>query len=573
MVEELTRNDINFFILSPGSRSTPLTVAVARHPDAGKRVIYDERSAAFMALGYARGSGKPAVLICTSGTALANYWPAVVEAASDYIPLIIISADRPAEKIETGANQTIRQNKMFGDYVRWSFDLPSPNEEISPEVVLTTIDHLVHQALSDPRGPVHLNCHFRKPLAPEKRKISTGYLKMLNRWQSERRPYTVYCRSESKISTADINAVIQQISKTKKGLIVAGRMKSLEDHRAVSKLAEHLNWPLFADILSGIRLGSGQKQMVTNFDLLLLAGKLHPQIKPDMVIHFGEQPASKRYLQFIESTSPEEYYLVTSHPYRSDPVHRVTRRFPTDISDFCEAVSNQVTSTGNEKWLGIFTSYSATISNILHGELTKTADISEPAVNRLVSQLIPESHALFLSNSLPIREMDMFGDAMGKPVAVASNRGVSGIDGTVSTAVGYSIGKEKPITLILGDLALIHDLNALSLVSVNPQPLIIVLINNRGGGIFSFLPIADYQDVFENYFATPHSFNFEYAAKQFYINYSNPDNLKAFEQVYTSAVQENDSILIEINTDRQENNRMHLDIFQQIITVLEKTAS
>jgi 2-succinyl-5-enolpyruvyl-6-hydroxy-3-cyclohexene-1-carboxylate synthase len=570
IVEELIRNDINVFFLSPGSRSTPLTVAVARHPGAQKKVIYDERSAAFLALGYARGCGKPAVLICTSGTAIANYWPAVVEAASDYVPMIIISADRPAEKIETGANQTIRQNKFFGDYIRWSFDLPSPIEEIGPEMVLTTVDHLIHQSISDPKGPVHLNCHFREPLAPVSRKISGSYLKNLSRWSKTKQPYTYYAPSQKNISSDDMQHVMDRIIRTNKGLLVAGRIKTLAERQAVQKLSSHLNWPVFADILSGLRLGFEQQHLITNFDLILLADKLHRKMKPDLVVHIGEQPASKRYLQFIESVSPEEYILVTNHSYRTDPVHRVSWRLPVDIRSFCETVMQQPMPHSDGKWLNKFLCYSSAIKEILDKELSTLPRLSEPAVNRLVSQLIPESQAMFLSNSLPIREMDMFGDSTGKPVPIASNRGVSGIDGTLSTALGYSIAQNKPVTLLTGDLALIHDLNALSLIPSSPKPLIIVLINNGGGGIFSFLPIAQHPDVFETYFGTPHSFTFEYIAKQFGIDYEAPQTLPDLRRVYTSSLQKNNSILIEIKTDRQENHKNHLNLFQQIIAALEK---
>jgi 2-succinyl-5-enolpyruvyl-6-hydroxy-3-cyclohexene-1-carboxylate synthase len=164
----------------------------------------------------------------------------------------------------------------------------------------------------------------------------------------------------------------------------------------------------------------------------------------------------------------------------------------------------------------------------------------------------------------------MFGDSTGKPVSIASNRGVSGIDGTLSTAIGYSIAQNKPVTLLTGDLALIHDLNALSLVSSNPKPLVIVLINNGGGGIFSFLPIAQYPDVFETYFGTPHSFTFKYISKQFGIDYVTPATLPEFEEIYTSSVKKNHSILVEVKTDRQENHKNHLNLFQQIIAALEK---
>jgi 2-succinyl-5-enolpyruvyl-6-hydroxy-3-cyclohexene-1-carboxylate synthase len=364
--------------------------------------------------------------------------------------------------------------------------------------------------------------------------------------------------------------VRDQITNTPKGLLVAGRLKTPADRAAVQKLASYLNWPLFADILSGLRLGSKEKNLITNFDLILLADKLHQKIRPDLVVHLGEQPASKRYLQFIESVSPNEYFLVANHPYRTDPVHRVSWRLSVDIPLFCKTIMQKPIVSRDGEWLNKFLCYSSAVKDILDKKMFAKDQLSEPAVNRLVSQFIPESHALFLSNSLPIREMDMFGDSTGKPVPIASNRGVSGIDGTLSTAIGYSIAQNKPVTLLTGDLALIHDLNALSLVSSNPNPLVIVLINNGGGGIFSFLPIAQYPDVFETYFGTPHSFTFQHISKQFGIDYQVPSTLSEFKETYTSALQKNHSVLIEVKTDRQENHKNHLNLFQQIIAALEK---
>jgi 2-succinyl-5-enolpyruvyl-6-hydroxy-3-cyclohexene-1-carboxylate synthase len=271
---------------------------------------------------------------------------------------------------------------------------------------------------------------------------------------------------------------MDRIIRTNKGLLVAGRIKTLAERQAVQKLSSHLNWPVFADILSGLRLGFEQQHLITNFDLILLADKLHRKMKPDLVVHIGEQPASKRYLQFIESVSPEEYILVTNHSYRTDPVHRVSWRLPVDIRSFCETVMQQPMPHSDGKWLNKFLCYSSAIKEILDKELSTLPRLSEPAVNRLVSQLIPESQAMFLSNSLPIREMDMFGDSTGKPVPIASNRGVSGIDGTLSTALGYSIAQNKPVTLLTGDLALIHDFSRLLSIRMCLKPTLVLPIHS-----------------------------------------------------------------------------------------------
>ena len=570
IIEELIRNGIDYFCISPGSRSTPLTVAVARHPKAKTVVIYDERAAAFHALGYGRGRRKPAVLICTSGTAIANYAPAVVEAAMDYVPLIVISADRPAEKIETGANQTIRQSKFFGDYVRWQFDLPSPNEEIYPEMVLTTVDHAVHQAISDPMGPVHLNCHFREPLAPIFREISAGYLDKLKPWKSQEIPYTVYSVARKSAMNSELDRFAGIMNASSKGLVVVGRLKSPEERQAVQSLSLKLGWPVFADILSGLRLGNQQANLITYFDLMLLAENMHEKFKPDTILHLGEQTASKRFLQFVEKVRPPNYLMVSSHSFRSDPTHRVSWRLVYHLAEFCKVMEERIRPQPDIDWLHYLKELSQKVSFLIDKEMKKKPDLNEPGVSRMLSELIPSSQLLFLANSLPIREMDMFGCSTGEKIRIAANRGVSGIDGTISTALGFAKALERPTTLLIGDLAFLHDLNSLAMLPGITVPLIIVLINNGGGGIFSFLPISQFQDVFEPFFGTPHTLTFEHAAALFKLDYSTPQNMSEFKKIYQSAIQKKSSMLIEVKTERQGNLDFHMKLYHEIIALLEK---
>jgi 2-succinyl-5-enolpyruvyl-6-hydroxy-3-cyclohexene-1-carboxylate synthase len=571
IVDEMIRNGADYFCISPGSRSTPLTVAVARHPRAKKIVIYDERSAAYHALGYARGSGKPAVLICTSGTALANYGPAVVEASMDYLPLVVISADRPAEMIETGANQTIRQSNFFRDYVRWHFDLPSPNEKINPEMVLTTIDHAVHQAVSDPHGPVHINCHFAEPLAPIAKKINTDYLEILKGWMESDKPYTSYAMANKVAPESETNKFADIMNSTQRGLLVVGRLKSEEEYKAVNALSSQLGWPMFADILSGLRLGSSQQNLIHCFDLMLLAEEIHDNLKPDTILHLGEQPTSKRFLQFVEKVKPSNYLMVCNHSSRIDPAHRVTDRLAYHIESFCRVIGPLIKSGSEEQYLEYFKDCCQVVEKKIGDVFNSITDLNQPAVSKHISELIPDSHLLYLANSLPIREMDMFANPAGARIRIAANRGVSGIDGTIASALGFARALNKPVTLLMGDLAFLHDLNSLALLSSLMVPIIIVLINNSGGGIFSFLPISGFKAVFEPYFGTPHSFSFEHAARQFNLDYKAPHNMGEFDKTYRAAIQNDHSIVIEVKTDRQENYDFHSGLYAQIIEVLGKS--
>ncbi|MDF5732085.1 MAG: 2-succinyl-5-enolpyruvyl-6-hydroxy-3-cyclohexene-1-carboxylic-acid synthase, partial [Rhizonema sp. PD38] len=266
IVEELIRNGVDYFVISPGSRSTPLTAAVARNSQARKVVCFDERGAAFHAIGYARATRNPVVLISTSGTAAANYYPAVIEAFTDGVPMMVLSGDRPPELRQTGANQTIQQFNLYGHYVKWQFELPCPDEKISPQMVLTTIDQAVYQTRKLPSGPVHLNCTFREPLAPTNAYIPEIYLASLTRWQEKQKPYTQYTPSQVLPNEVSINQLAEIISQTKWGVLAVGQLKSHADIQAVSELAKKLQWPVFTDIQSGMRWESSLTNIIHYFD-------------------------------------------------------------------------------------------------------------------------------------------------------------------------------------------------------------------------------------------------------------------------------------------------------------------
>jgi 2-succinyl-5-enolpyruvyl-6-hydroxy-3-cyclohexene-1-carboxylate synthase len=493
-----------------------------------------------------------------------------VEASLDFIPMIILTADRPPEKIDTGANQTIRQAKMYGDYVRWFFDLPCPTAEIPPQMILTTIDHCVYKSLTQPSGPVHLNCQFREPLIPHKRKIPPNYLRDLAFWSKHSQPYTNCSLPAARSTEQTRQELLKMIRHTGKGLLVVGRLHSQEEKQAVRRFSQKLGWPVFTDILSGQRLGNGSNNLLPYFDLMLLAEHIYPKYQPETILHIGDQPASKRYLQFVDRNPPCHYISILPHSFRSDPTHRVNWRIETGIKEFCQQFSAVGSSKINRKWLEFLKKCSTSIGQFLNSQFNKNGKLSEPAIARLVSQHIPLGHSLFLASSLPIREMDMFADPEGNNVSISANRGVSGIDGTIASAVGYACGRQKPLTLLIGDLAFLHDLNSLSIVSTQKIPITIVLINNRGGGIFSFLPIAEFTEVFEPFFGTPHHYSFAEIAGQFELLYSLPSDLKDFKEIYQKSVKLRKSSLIEIETNRDENVQFHSQLYDQIRLILKK---
>ncbi len=571
IIEELIRGGVCCCSLASGSRSTPLVLGIAEQNNVKVKttVHFDERGAAFYALGYSRATGCPAVVVCTSGTAAVNFFPAIVEASADKIPLIILTADRPSELKETAANQTINQSGLYGKFVRWQFDMPCPDEKIAPEFVLTTVAQALNRALSSPPGPVHLNCMFREPLAPTaNNKDFSDYMSNLTSWLQSEKPFTTYSRPELQLSEEQLKEPVNIINETKSGLIVAGKIKATES-KLVESLARRLGWSLMPDIASGLRLASGTSENLISYIDLLLAVDDALLADVDTVLQFGRQPVSKRLLNSLNSVRPKNYIQIASHPQREDPNHQVTLRLQTSIVSFCKTLEHIIQQHGTSELTETLSKQSKQIDKTLNDILDSNDAISEPAVCRAISKQIDAGTALFLGNSLSVREMDMFAAADGNRVAVEYNRGVSGIDGTIATAVGYANGIQSPVTLVVGDLTFLHDLNSLKLARDSKQPLTIVVFNNDGGGIFSFLPVASQTENFEKFFGTSHGLSFENSAGQFGLNYFQPVSMKEFSRVYRACRKSNKSSIIEVKTKRSANFKLH----QEIIAALKKVLS
>ncbi len=564
LIEELIRNGVDWFFIAPGSRSAPLTRAAAQNRRAHCFVHYDERGLAFCALGWARAAGRPAAIICTSGTAVANLFPAVVEASSDNVPLILLTADRPPELQDCGANQTIDQTRIFGGYVRQFVELPCPDDAIAPEFVLTTADEAVTQAVRAPSGPVHLNCMFREPLTPEPTKAAwSNETAALKRWRGLRSPYT-----RSKIlTTRAAHVVLDEVAwianQNSSGLLIAGRLKNAEQSDAVRRLAGRLDWTLLSDVASGVRLGSPAGATAPFYDMALAAGtSLDGEALT--VLHIGGAVTSKRLLMALDSAPPQRYFHIADHPKRIDPSSRVTDRIEADIVGFCDALAGRLSERKERAPVPPLAASSETANACLERVLDGNDDLSEPGTARLISRHIEPESGLFLGSSMPIRDMDMFAVPDGPPVRVACNRGASGIDGTVAAACGFALGLNAPTTVVLGDLALLHDLNSLALTRELPKSLVIVALNNDGGGIFSFLPIARHADVFEPFFAAPHGLNFRDAAAMFELEYAAPGTAAEFTAAYRRAQLQTGATLIEVTTERSSNHRHHSDLIARI---------
>jgi 2-succinyl-5-enolpyruvyl-6-hydroxy-3-cyclohexene-1-carboxylate synthase len=559
IVEELLRCGVDCFCVAPGSRSTPLVAALAANERARSLIHFDERGTAFAALGHARATGRPAAWITTSGTAVANGLPAVVEAATDGVPMVLLTADRPPELRQTGANQTIDQPDIFGDYVRWRFDLPAPDAGIDPAMVLTTVDQATYRASRAPQGPVHLNLMFREPLLPDPG--DEPVLSGPSSWAQSDEPYTRYAATKPAVDEMEIYRLWETLRPVKQGLVVAGRLASRKQGEAVLRLADTLGWPLLPDIGSQVRLGV--VGLAAHYDALLAGDSFAGSHAPEAVVHVGGRALSKRLEQFLAHSRPDPYVVVREGPFRLDPAHSVTHSVEANVLDFCSAMVRAATEDPpamDSSWTAGWLEASEEVARQLDG--ISSGEPNEPLVARVLSWNVPPDHGLVVASSMPVRDLDTYAATDGAPVPVAANRGASGIDGTVATAAGFARGLGRPVTLLIGDLALLHDLNSLAML--REVHVIVVVLNNDGGGIFSFLPVARHEEFFETYVGTPQDVGFEPAAKMFGLAYEHPGTIEDFVEAYGSACSRGSSTLIEIDTDRKENVALHRRLLQEV---------
>ena len=561
VVDELTRLGVRHAVVGPGSRSTPLTTAAAHHPDLEAHVHVDERGGAYFALGCARADGVPAAWITTSGTAAANGLPAVMEAARDHVPLVLLTADRPPELRETGSNQTVDQVGLFGSRVRAAFDCPVPDPAIDPAAVLTTVDQLVHRARGLQPGPVHLNCMYRKPLEPRSDPAFDGSAELadhdsLTRWLEAEGPYTRYGFGGPRLAEEDLEDLGDALGRPR-GLLIAGRLPPCSEPDAVSGLADRLGWPLLPDVSSRLRLGLRHAGTVPYHDLLLAAG-FAPEPGPEVVLQVGDRPVSKPLRAYLREADPPTRIVLAPHADRIDPDHRVTHRLSGSASQLANCLGPADRERAPDSaWTERWRQADRLADRVLEDRLGDADELTEPGLARVLSEEIGAEHGLFLANSRPVRDLHTFGASGKAPALTVTNRGASGIDGNVSTAAGYAAAAGHPVTALIGDLALLHDLNGLALCRDLEVPVVLVVVNNDGGGIFHFLPIAEHPDVFEPYFTAPHGLRFENAAAQFDLSYAAPTSLAAFRRTYRDWREESVTGLIEIATDRRANRAHH----------------
>lgn len=578
MMDEFARCGVANACISPGSRSTAIVTGLLRAPAIRPWVILDERSAGFFALGMARETRRPVILICTSGTAAANYMPAVVEASLSRIPLVVITTDRPPEARDCRSPQTIDQVRMFGSHARWSVDLATPVAGLDLDSYYRTIACRAFATAADmPAGPVHLNLPMREPLIDvnEEREALARIGESEFAADESRAPYTQVYPARPSLLPDSIGALAHKLRGCDRGLIVSGPAAPSPDAaRSIARLAARLNWPVLADPLSGLRAGHHDRSRIVDaYDVLLRDPAFCEANQPDAVIQFGDPPVSKCLGQFLASRPRRSHLMVAEPGTWPDPLQIASDVAPVATVELCDALFESLDDPPKmSPWLDSWLAASARSRAALDAMLADEPTMFEGKIVAELMRLAPGGCAVHTGNSMPVRDFDTFVGQSNRDTALFCNRGANGIDGVLATALGAGAARKAPTILVLGDLSLLHDIGALQIAARYPVHLLVVVINNDGGGIFSFLPQAALGDSFETFFATPHGLDFERASALGRARYARANSWSEFNAAVGYALDHTGLHLLEIRGDRARNLAMHRRLVETALTRLHAAA-
>lgn len=651
-VDELARSGVQHVCICPGSRSTPLAMLCADHPDLRIWTHIDERSAGFFALGLAKATGQPVALVATSGTAVVNFMPAVVEAFFSRVPLILLTADRPHELRDVGTNQTIDQVRLYGSHVKWAIDMPLPEaEETMVRYARMMADRAAATARAVPAGPVHLNFPLREPLIPlpgptaaadaavrarttdavrsKRTSDAAAHDRVANAAIHARvanaavhapvtsgMPYTRVVDGPRTLSPADAAELAAVWRKVERGVIVCGPDTPADAAAPLLALAGLLSWPVLADPLSGLRTAPGGPSspgeadaaqdaavIIDAYDVFLRGEDAVTTLAPELVVRFGALPVSKPLLQYLQHYADVPQIVVDGGAGWRDPVLAAAAMLHVDPRQLCEALVQQLDSSarddgasngssandntpngsspsgsapnvsapnrssaedgahgGTADWVARWRHLNTTTRTALRQAVDEQSDMFEGRVFQELAELLPDGGALYVGNSMPIRDMDAFFPVIDRRLRVFGNRGASGIDGIVSSALGASAGVGGPLVLVLGDLSFYHDLNGLLAAKLHKLNITIVVINNDGGGIFSFLPQAEHPDHFELLFGTPIGLDFEPAVRMYGGEFTRVGDWNEFRRALAQGVENDGLHVIEIVTERTRNAQQHRQV-------------
>jgi 2-succinyl-5-enolpyruvyl-6-hydroxy-3-cyclohexene-1-carboxylate synthase len=565
-VDELVSSGVEKVVISPGSRSTPLAILMAEHPGLTCYINIDERSAGFFALGIAKSQQKPVALLCTSGTAAANYFPAIVEANYARVPLLVLTADRPHELRDVGAPQAIDQLHMYGQYAKWFVDLALPEEQPGMHrYVRTVAGRAVATAAAYPAGVVHLNFPFREPLVPN--------LNFPNLWNKidDRNTYLHIPTTSQVLSDFEMDKIAHLVQEETNGLIICGEHNEQDFANTIQKLSGHLKFPVLADPISNLRSGiHNQQGIITSYNTLLNDPVLLEELKPNIVIRFGAMPISKPLTQMLKKYPDITQIVIDQSGGYRDPTLNASHLITCNETIFCEnliaKVNNRGVSHFYDAWIQSNNVYVEMVDHLLE----QITEMFEGKIVRELQKLLPNQSTLFVGNSMPIRDVDTFFGQTNKEITIMANRGASGIDGVVSTALGASVNATKPTFLLIGDLSFYHDLNGLLAAKMNNLDLTIILVNNDGGGIFSFLPQSKEEKHFETLYGTPIGLDFSKVVSMYNGMYKKVETWEEFYTVFEKIHSYNGLKVIEIPTDRKKRVKVHRELLDHVSQEIRK---
>lgn len=552
-ISELYNLGLRHVIISPGSRSAPLALAFATHPGIKKHVVLDERSAAYIALGIGMKSGRPAALVCTSGTAVANYFPAVIESKLSEIPLLVLSADRPADEREAGANQAIDQIQLFGNKSVYFDNIKIQNSTTESLTILRNVAQNAWNFSINFGGCSHINFPFRKPLEPD-----ADFLNKLGAWYPGQHAPTIKSGTLENISLdAD---VIGLLNRSKRPVIVCGPSKNTH---AVSMMVEYFSkFPIPILIEPGstnraLAL-SNNATIVPHFNAFLRKESNYLELAPDLIIKIGGEPVGKGVELFLSYHNMVQSIHFHSYTKISNPAKLPQIRIPIN-NGVLESIKPELVP--EESWLSKWIAYGQTASDNKSHFSKTSGRFKDGDVHTILTKFLTDHDMLMVSNSFPVRDLDLFGMPEVGQNVVFMNRGASGIDGVTSTAIGISLASDRPIYLITGDLAFLHDLNALlSLKLVNAR-FIIIVINNNGGSIFRMLPAKKLNAYFEDYFETPQHMDIQKICSSFNVDSFKVKDSDGFHDVLRTNTFDKPAV-IECITDAQLSMQQRFNIWE-----------
>ncbi|CAG1008566.1 2-succinyl-5-enolpyruvyl-6-hydroxy-3-cyclohexene-1-carboxylate synthase [Myxococcaceae bacterium] len=573
LLEGLVSGGVDTMCLCPGSRSTPLVAAAARLPGLRIRSHLDERSAAFFALGVARASRRPVAIVCTSGTAAANFLPAVVEANHARVPLLVLSADRPAELRDCGAGQTIDQVRLYGSNVRAFFEAPTPSPGLELERLARSLaSRAVRAALGRAWGPVHLNLPFREPLEPPLESAS------LPQRPSSRAIEAVIAptRHAEGASAEAVDRMARRFSDAERGVIVAGPIdRDPELAASVGRLARSLGWPILAEPISQLRAGEalGDAVVTAHHDAFLRDAAFAATKRPDLALRIGDTPTGKPLRRWLEADPETEIWLIDPDGVGHDPSRRASAILSLEPAPLCAAVASKIEAIGPRapsalaRALGRADSIAA---RVIESRLDASETLLTPAAVREVAASLPDAASVFLSNSMPVRDADTFWPVRPRSLRFFANRGANGIDGIVSTALGVASAGTAPLVLVSGDLAFLHDVGGLFAARDFEGSCTIVVLNDDGGGIFSFLPIAEHGESvrFRELFRLEHGIDLAPAAALYGLGFERARTRAELHAALGKSIGARGVRIIEVPIDPAENLEQHRELWRAVSAAL-----